>query len=35
MEWKRWIGAAAVVLVVLFIVHNFAPAQVKTFLGVS
>lgn len=34
-EWKKWIGAAAVVLIVLFIAHNFAPASVKQQLGIS
>lgn len=32
---SRWIGAAAVVLVVLFLAHNFAPASVKTQLGIA
>lgn len=33
--WERWVGAAAVVVVVLFVVHTFAPASIKTQLGIS
>lgn len=35
MQWERYLGAAAVVLVVLFIVHTFAPASIKSRLGIS
>lgn len=33
--WEKWVGAAAVVIVTLFILHNFAPASVKTQLGTA
>ena len=33
--WERWVGAAAVVIVVLFVVHTFAPASIKGNLGLQ
>jgi hypothetical protein len=33
--WEKWVGAAAVVVVVLFVLHTFAPASIKTSLGIS
>lgn len=33
--WEKWVGAAAVVVVVLFLLHNFAPATIKAQLGIS
>jgi hypothetical protein len=33
--WERWAGAAFVVVVVLFLLHTFAPASIKTSLGIS
>jgi hypothetical protein len=35
MNWERYVGAAAVVVVVLFLLHTFAPASIKTSLGIS
>jgi hypothetical protein len=33
MEWKKWIGAAVVVVVVLFLIKQFAPASIQQQLG--
>lgn len=33
--WEKWVGAAAVVVVVLFILHNFVPASFKSQLGIN
>lgn len=33
--WEKWVGAAAVVVVVLFLLHTFAPASIKSSLGIS
>ena len=33
--WEKYLGAAAVVVVVLFLLHNFAPASVKSQMGIA
>lgn len=33
MEYKKWIGVAVVVVVVLYIIQLAAPANIKTSLG--
>lgn len=33
--WEKWIGAAAVVVVTLFLLHTFAPSSIKSSLGIS
>lgn len=33
--WEKWVGAAAVVVITLFVLHTFAPASIKSSLGIS
>jgi hypothetical protein len=33
--YEKWLGLAAGVIVVLFILHTFAPASIKSSLGIS
>lgn len=35
MQWERYLGAALVVVAVLFLLHTFAPGSIKARLGIS
>jgi hypothetical protein len=35
MKIENWLASAAVVVVVLFVLHNFAPASLKSYMGIS
>lgn len=35
MNWEKYVASAAVVVVVLWLVHSFAPASIKSNLGIS
>lgn len=35
MEYKKWIGAAVVVVVVLFALKSFAPTNIRNSLGLN
>jgi hypothetical protein len=35
MPWKHTLGLAVVVVAVLFVLHTFAPSQLKQYLGIA
>lgn len=34
-SWNKYIGAAVVVLVVLFVLHTFVPANLRSNFGIQ
>lgn len=33
--WEKWVGAAAVVVITLFIINKVAPASIRSQLGLN